>query len=137
MGGVDKKSLVLLAYTKKEAREKLRWEKQGEFEYNHQMYDIVETETRGDSVLYQCLWDEEETSVDKKIKGLVAKAWGHDPQNKESQQQLFSFFKSLYLPLYFVWRPDDQSHELEYNQDNLIRYSSVFYEPPVPPPRSS
>lgn len=134
---MDKENLFLLTFTKKEAREKLRWEESREFEYNDQMYDVVFTETKGDSVFYHCFWDKEETVLNIQIKKLVAQALGQHPQNKESQKRLITFLQTLYLPHHFIWNPCDPRQDKKSYPDNQFRCLSAFSEPDVPPPRLS
>jgi len=80
-----KANIVLLAFTKKEAQEKLRWEKAGEFEYKGKMYDVIDKETVADVILFRCVWDQKETHLNTQAKDLMEKALGQNPQQKETQ----------------------------------------------------
>ncbi len=134
---MDKKSLLLLSFTTREALEKLRWEKPWEFEYNGHMYDVVSSEIRGDTLFYHCFWDKLETSINIQIKELIAKNLGQNPQNRENQKRLITFLQTLYLPDHFLWDPYDRNHDKEFYPDDRFSCLSVFPEPEVPPPRIS
>ncbi len=47
ISGADKNGLVVLEFSKMETESLLRWEHSREFEYNGQMYDIVESWASG------------------------------------------------------------------------------------------
>lgn len=94
--GMDKKELVLLKFTEEESKTKLRWEHSREFEYNRQMYDIVEQDIIGDTTYYWCWWDYEETKLNRQLSDLVSRAMGQNPQNRDKQNRLQTFLKNLY-----------------------------------------
>ncbi|MBR9919988.1 MAG: hypothetical protein GYB31_04055 [Bacteroidetes bacterium] len=96
-GGADKKELVELAFSLEDADAKLHWEHSGEFEFDDQMYDVVESEVKGDSIFYLCWWDHAETRVKKNLERLLAGQWQQDPLKKNGQKRLLDFYKSLYL----------------------------------------
>jgi len=93
---LDKAELVLLKFSKDQALSELIWEHSKEFEYHNQMYDVVETETLGDSIFYWCWWDHEETKLNKELSAWVLKTLGKDPQNKENRNELIDFYKQLF-----------------------------------------
>ncbi|PTB91022.1 hypothetical protein C9994_16285, partial [Marivirga lumbricoides] len=73
IAGMDKNELVLLKFTSEEAKV-LKWEHAKEFEYQNEMYDVVEQQTIGDTTYYWCWWDHEETALNKQLSLLVVKA---------------------------------------------------------------
>jgi hypothetical protein len=99
------------------------------------MYDITSTEIHGDTTYYWCWWDYEETKLNKQLKGLVAGALGKDPRNKEHQNRLINFFKSLF----FV----ETVHEINNGFEKICKkyftpincYQSLYLSPPTPPPK--
>ncbi len=136
IAGINKSELVLLKFTEEESQTQLRWEHSKEFEYNGQMYDIVEKEIRSDTIYYWCWWDHEETKLNKKLDNLVAYALGHDAQRKESRNKIENFYKSLYFnPLpnrdLFIIQSDLTATPYEFS------YKAISYPPPVPPPEIS
>ena len=61
IAGIDKNELILLRLSEIESQTKLNWKHSKEFEFNQQMYDIVETEVKGDTIYYWCMRDTKET----------------------------------------------------------------------------
>jgi hypothetical protein len=96
IAGLKPDELVLLKFTPEEARTALHWEHSREFEYQGQMFDVVKTETRGDTIFYYCWWDHAETELNQKIQALVANALHNNPQHQDNQARLSCFFKSLF-----------------------------------------
>ncbi|MEQ9440104.1 MAG: hypothetical protein RIG62_13710 [Cyclobacteriaceae bacterium] len=134
ISSVDQHELVLLKFTKAESQKKISWEHSKEFEYNQEMYDVVETEIKGDTIYFLCWWDHEETKLNKQLDNLVAQALGHDAQSKESQKQLIKFYKLLYYSTITEW----QFLSYPCNQLTLTGYtfncSTIYLSPPSLPP---
>lgn len=131
--GLEKNELVLLKFTAQESQTKLHWEHSKEFEYNDQMYDIVDTQIKGDTTYYWCWWDNEETKLNKQLDELLAYVLGNDPQNKDTQKQLSDFFESLY---YFQVIPTPQVFSQHIKENSHYSFSCITFSssPPVPPP---
>lgn len=131
---MDKSKLVLLKFTKEESESKLRWEHSREFEYDGEMYDVVEKEEKGDSIYYHCWWDHEETKLNKQLNELVATAMGKNPMSKDKQERLSNYLKSLYC----LEKSDNNlftQTEREISSDNIhFDYTSIFFSPSSPPP---
>ena len=136
--GLKPSELVLMKFTQSESQTKLRWEHAKEFEFDGQMYDIIETEIKGDSIFYRCWWDHAETMLNKQLKNLVADALEKDPKNNESQKRLLHFYKSLYLANI----PVNQVLAFVFPQKQKICLYTFFlpsccFPPPTPPPEAS
>lgn len=136
---MDQEELVLLKFSKKEAETKLRWEHSKEFEYNGQMYDIVSSEIKGDSIFYRCWWDYEETHLNKKLKKLVASAFDHDEDNQKAQKNLHTFLWSFFCTDPFDWQATlPQKTEMVYRDTiHAHIFNSILISPPTPPPKVS
>jgi hypothetical protein len=80
VSGLDKDGLVLLEFARSETEPLLRWEHSGEFEYDGQMYDIVESWTQGDTVYYRCFWDRAETRLNNRMRELAVRSHGDAPK---------------------------------------------------------
>lgn len=91
--GIDRSELVELTFTLNEAVEKLRWEHSKEFEYNGEMYDVVEMEEKSGTITYWCWWDHKETSLNKQLNGLLAKAL--NKQDPKAPSKNASFWMNL------------------------------------------
>lgn len=136
IAGIDKDELVLLKFTEDESQTKLRWEHAKEFEFDGQMYDVVETKIKGDTIYYWCWWDHEETRLNKQLNETVAKIFGDNPQRKDSHKKLAEFYKKLFCNSYsfpLTLLRESESGYLVYT-DN---YSVISQLPIVPPPRCS
>jgi len=103
LAGKADEELVLLRFSQEETKTQLRWEHSREFEYQGQMYDIVRTEQRGDTILYYCWWDREETALNNEITRLTANVLNNNPEQQSQQERLFSFLKTLYNSCIAGW----------------------------------
>ncbi|MEZ4883354.1 MAG: hypothetical protein R3E32_01365 [Chitinophagales bacterium] len=132
---IEKEELVLLKFSKTEAKTKLKWEHSKEFEFDQQMYDVIESESVGDSIFYWCWWDYEETELNHILKELVDYALGNDSQNKKNQTKLISYLKSLYCTDNFEWDSDLQTILQQEFFTHSIDYLSLSSSPSTPPPK--
>jgi len=80
ISGIDKDGLVLLEFSRTETEPLLRWEHSREFEYDGQMYDIVDSWVVGDTVYYRCFWDRAETRLNEQLRKLAVRSHGAAPQ---------------------------------------------------------
>ncbi|MFO7723062.1 MAG: hypothetical protein R6V49_07560 [Bacteroidales bacterium] len=132
--GIDKEELVLLSFSHPEAKSSLRWIHSREFEYQGEMYDIVEVIEDADSIHYRCWWDYEETTLNRELRKIVASVFGNSDQTKEKMQRLNLFCSTLFceeLPSF---------HLTAFMQKNkLLSHHHQAYRPPAmevqkPPP---
>jgi hypothetical protein len=134
---MDKAELVLLKFTKEQAEAELEWEHSREFEYNGQMYDVVEKSEYGDTTYYYCWWDHEETKLNRLLSELVSNTMGKNPLNKERQERLNTFLKSLF----YLEKSDNNllAKSVKETPDGnlLFDYTSIQFSPPSPPPELS
>ncbi len=139
IAGLDKDELVLLKFTKEEAKKKLRWEHSKEFEYNGQMYDIVSTEINGDSITYHCWWDHEETKLNKKLKKMVSMAFDQDEDKRRTQQNLHNYLFSFFCTAPPKWQliPFQNSKIVFHNILQTTIFKPHQLTPPTPPPKLS
>lgn len=135
--GVDKEDLILLEFTKGETLTKLRWEHEKEFEYNAQMYDIVETIVAGNIIYYWCWLDKDETELKRQLGELGNKVFNTDPQKREKNDLLYNFYKSLFFSgrenLHLTLQPVTVKQRSLYCAHTV----SSHFQPPTPPPRKS
>lgn len=133
ISGIDKSDLVLLKFSIQESQTKLKWKHGKEFEFRNQMYDIVDTETKGDSISFWCWWDHKETKLEKRLKSILAFMLDNNPDNKKNQQRFLNFYKSL-----FHQTNEERNYTKEFIAKNnfsyIINYSSLSSSPPTPPP---
>lgn len=129
---------LLWKFSAEDARLKLDWEHSREFEYKGEMYDVIRSETKGDSIWYWCYWDRKETKLRKELNVLLVNLMGPGQQSKNEGRQLNDFFKSLFLPVLFTNTNLATGHD---HQHNMIPYNFSLHAfdriPPVPPPELS
>ena len=136
---MDHDELVLLKFSKEDIKTKLRWEHSKEFEYDGEMYDIVDTEIKGDSIFYRCWWDYEETALNKKLKKLVASAFDKDQTNRDSQNDLYTYFRSFFFSELVEWKaiPIENIESVYRTSLHKEIFKSLRLAPPTPPPKLS
>ena len=93
---LDRDELTQLKFSAKEIKIKLRWKHSKEFEYNGEMYDIVTSESRGDSIIYWCWWDNKETQLNKHLTHLVLQTLNQNDQNQNQNWHIQNIIKTIY-----------------------------------------
>lgn len=131
--GIDKNELVLLKFSKVESERILRWEHSKEFEFEGEMYDVVDVEVKGDSVWYWCWWDKEETKLNRLLNALTAQAMGNNPQSKEKITQITNYLHSLFLPRKLDYEAFTNKYHAYLQFYNSL-YKSIDIPPEAPPP---
>ena len=116
--GLDKKELVLLAFTEAEDKVLLQWEHSGEFTFSHQKYDIVSRKKVGKKMRYWCWKDTKESAIDQKITELTRRAWGNNPQKDKQHKIATETVKSIH---HFA------SPELVFELDFDLFEKPIFY----------
>jgi len=135
IAGMEKEDLVVLKFSLKEAEDDLTWKHSKEFRYMDSMYDIVDTEINGDSVIYWCWPDQKENELNLKIEKLVSNALGQNPQARENHTRYFNFLNSLYPQLVREWDSFALKMERELDTPYLRYYKSLGITPLSPPPK--
>lgn len=137
IAGIDKEELVLLKFSKSDIKNQLIWTDSTEFVFEGNYYDIVEINSKEDSISFLCWQDNEETAYAQQMNELFLQAIGQNPANQENQKNLQSFYKSLY----FI---ENTHFESTIFQDSKIlphyefkNFQSFSESPPFPPPKIS
>jgi hypothetical protein len=127
--------MVWLKFTKEQIKNDLRWEHDGEFEYNGQMYDISKREERGDTTHFYCYWDKFETLINAKLADLIALHTNGQNKDQKDDQLIVSLYKAVYL---FNDKPISiltSTAELSFQSFNPLRYINADLPEDSPPPR--
>lgn len=135
LAGMPRDMLVLLKFTEEEKTSRLRWKHSREFEFEGEMYDICDRETRGDTTFYWCYHDREETLLNRKLAALLDFALKRDARRHDKQQQFNNFYSSLFFTEYREndnFNPYATRHTGEYVQPG---YPLVMHLPLLPPPK--
>jgi len=135
IAGIDKSELVLLKFSKAEIKTKLHWKHAKEFEFNYQMYDIVEKQVSKDSIYYWCWWDFKETKLSKQLDNLLARVFQKDTQSKEKQNKIYTFYKSIYFQPVFSWLPFMPLTNLKKCNFHFVFYQTKYTQTSSPPPK--
>lgn len=130
--GIDKDELILLKFSEEESKNKLQWKHLKEFKFKNEMYDIVKSRIKGDSIYYWCWKDNEETKIDNKLNELTSLALGDDPPSRNSKKQFLHFYKLLFytdknLPSNVQFQPKQEHFFYSFN-------SVIFSPSPLHPP---
>ena len=122
-------------FSLEDARTKLFWEHSREFEYKGEMYDVIRTDTKGDSVSYWCYWDRKETKLKKQLNVLVMKLMGPGPQSRNQGTQINDFFRSLFFQS-SIYEDDIAFHAPQNRCYTAYQFSLSLHDsiPPSPPP---
>ena len=104
IAGIDPEAVVTLQFSKANAKVVLEWEHATEFEFDGQMFDVIETLEKGDSVLYRCWPDHAETKLNQTLAELVEGIWEKHPPKKNSEQCLLDFFKTVFYENNISWQ---------------------------------
>ena len=78
--------------------ERVQWMHEREFRLDGEMYDIVRSEQRGDSIIHHCIRDDEETALFARLDALVREESGSNPAERGKSASLQRLASLLYLP---------------------------------------
>ena len=136
LAGIDKSELVFFTFSLIDTKTKLDWKHSKEFEYNGEMYDIVEKTHTKDSIQYLCWWDHEETKLSKQLSKLLVSAFQSDAPSKNKKEQIVNFYKSIYFQDMFSWEPFYVLVPSIKNIAPKICYKSIPFTISLPPPEN-
>lgn len=136
IAGIKKNELVFFKFSNGEITSKLRWEHQKEFEYNNQMYDVVEKRIVNDSTQLWCWWDHKETKLNKQLQGLLLTAFQNDSKSNEKKNEVFKFYQLLYFQPERFWQPILQPFQYKTIICKTLIYKSVSLIISLPPPKN-
>ena len=133
--GIPENELVKLTFFKKEIPKLLKWEHDKEFEYNGQMYDVVEVTDVGDSLQYLCWWDKAETATKKNKQKLLHAVIDTSNPKKHIPTTFSDYYKSIY----FIFNPFNGVETPENGRNKPITISTftglLLVQSFSPPPR--
>ncbi|HPE86510.1 MAG: hypothetical protein PHU97_07755 [Bacteroidales bacterium] len=135
IAGIDPEKLIQLKFSLPVTDPGLKWIHNKEFEYKGEMYDIVSVQNNGDSIVYLCWWDHQETVLNRQLGKLVKKALNNEPGNTRTQEQLTNYFVSLYFHEQQQYKPDTFSDNPSGFRELSVLYHRLSPAPPTPPPR--
>lgn len=134
IAGIDRSELVLLQFSIDESENLLKWKHSKEFEYNGEMYDVVEKLEGKDSISYWCWWDHEETKLNKQLTELIEQTAAESPNHQKNKEQLFQYLNSLYFTAPVDWISNQKEILKQIYSGYKNDYSSLSFPPSSPPP---
>ncbi len=134
IAGLEKSELIELKFPNDQLDGELRWEHSKEFEYRGQMYDVASKFVMGDTTIFYCWWDHEETALNKKLRSLVQLAMGQRQHNQNQQNQLRLFMSTLFYSIPNEWKVYTQIASKGYFAAKLCYWTDVNPSDPTPPP---
>jgi len=133
--GLDKDRLVLLEFSPEEVKTKLKWRSAQEFEFNHELYDVVESIIEDNKVIFWCWLDQKESDLEKEIELIISRVFS------QQSKSLTRLEESISTPRIYLFFPAGKLNLLGLN---LFSFLSIFSfktsysfepQPPTPPPR--
>lgn len=137
IAGIDKEELVLLKFSKSDINNQLIWMDSTEFVFEGKYYDIVEINSKEDSISFSCWQDNEETAYAHQMNELVLQAMEKNSANQENQKNLQSFYKSLYFIENTNFEPTTFNDSKILPHHRFKNFQSFSESPPFPPPKIS
>jgi hypothetical protein len=89
----NQERIQTLVFSKSEISQVLKWEHDREFEYQGQMYDVLEIHDKGEQVEYLVWHDEEESELKEKEREYE----DFDPKDQERPQSKSSFHLTFFF----------------------------------------
>jgi len=133
----DKDKLELSKFKKSELNLQVVWKHAKEFSYKGEMYDIVNSQSINDSIFYWCWVDNEETSLNIKLKEWVDSTLGQDTQRAAKTHQVFQFCSSWFSEFNSVQFGAPSLLESDIIHHYTISIPIYFPEGLSPPPENS
>lgn len=97
--GIPDEKLVLKTFHKdifENEFDNFKWTKKNEFRFKNEMYDIIKTEFKGDSVYFYCFHDLKESKLFKNLDQIVSKFFNEDKEKQNEFDNTLSSFNRFY-----------------------------------------
>lgn len=133
--GLEREKLVLFKLRFEEVKTKLRWLSSHEFEFNHELYDVVEAAVDEGTVFLWCWADHEETRLKREIDQVIFQSLGRKKEAWAKQDEFSP--ASRYWPLLprLCLRPRKPQLIAFIYLLPCPDYFCLSLQPPKPPPR--
>ncbi|MCB2222467.1 MAG: hypothetical protein KQI35_18940 [Bacteroidetes bacterium] len=136
LSGLNKSKLVKFKLSELKAHRQLTWINSREFKYKGRMYDIVQTTSAENTLIYWCWPDDDESQIEDQINFLMSRVLAHEQQEKENHQPLTKIFKLVFIANDQDWNIASRYH---FNHQTFgyrkQKIESFQVSPPVPPPQ--
>jgi len=115
----------------------IKWEQPWEFEHQGIMHDIVSQELIADSIIYHCIIDKKETSINKEIVRFIAGFFNDNPLHDQQLLSFVDFTKHLAPITEIMMSYLPQISIAECFLPDMLPYFPYATEIPTPPPQYS
>lgn len=133
--GVPENELHIIKFSVNKVSE-IDWKKEGrEFRFKGSMYDVVKFEIEGDSIIYSCVNDMQETLLFAHLEEIINQQIDHDKSPAgRAAKSLFKIFNSLnyFHTENFTFNPNSSSFTPTFVYARVNSF--IFLEVPTPPP---
>lgn len=125
---------VVLRFFIPDVSHKLHWEDEHEFEFQGNMYDVIQTTVSKDSVFYTCLLDYQESAYNRQLEYL----WNYNmyvqtTSSPENTKHFIEHLKKLYYFLGYSVRLHT-AKEINSFLFLYVVFTFTFSYPPITPP---
>ena len=133
---IDQSELAHFTFSKSQIETELHWEHDREFEYNGEMYDVIDTHEKGDSVEVVCWHDKAETELNQRLQTLITKALHNSPEHRTRESLYYQFLKSLAIESLPQLHLSLSESEREFFS-HATHYGFMLLDEEIKPPRSA
>jgi len=133
--GLNKDRLILLEFSPEEVKTELKWRSAQEFEFNHELYDVVDSVIEDNKVIFWCWLDQKESALEREIESVISRLFNR--QSKSLTRLEESTITSRIYLFFPAGKTDLFSPDL-FSFFSLFSFeakSSFMPQPPTPPPR--
>lgn len=113
-----------------------KWIKSWEFRYKGQMYDIMKTIDKGDSIKYLCIHDVKESDLFANLDKHIDKFLEKNPERKNDLQLIINSLSKYFAISGNLFYDFLFPHENNYEQLAFNKHPDNFYTIISPPPES-
>jgi hypothetical protein len=133
LSGIEDEALVVLKFSSADL-DKLSWHRDDEFEFQGEMYDVVERRMDGDTFVLACWPDHAESRLHRQMEELIASATQDDPLRRTVLQHVFDFLKTICPGHVITPYINVLWYQMNGVSSNFIPHMLPMVAPPEPPP---
>jgi hypothetical protein len=136
--GIPKDELVKFSFHKNifdEGIKNFKWMKKNEFRYKNEMFDIISSELKGDSIYFFCYRDVKESGLFAKLDDYVNRYLHDNPEKEKELQTILVSLNAFYLTDEVIFNDYSFPYENEYLSYYILLTPQEYYSINIPPPK--
>ena len=136
--GIPKDELVKFSFHKNifnEGIKNFKWMKINEFRYKNEMFDIISSKLKGDSVYFFCYRDVKESGLFAKLDDYVNRYMNDNPEKGKELQTILISLNTFYLTDEIIFNHCSFPYERDYFSNYILLTPQEFYSINIPPPK--